>query len=430
MQAKSLKKLQELCAGKFSISLNGIVKNTGVHPLPCGIDIYQGSNDPKKSPQILIKKGVDLKKRQKPLSKFLENSLKSNNKDLPFLANKSGEQLEKIDILINQETIPFFNESAQPMLDKVLKFIDSSDLSSSIHPNYLSQYSKVKSTFTKLMKSQTSTFYLFSIEDCDLLDTFHNAMVAFYSVYIAQILNPDADWIPTLFEAAFFHELGQKPKKECSGEKAISRGQSLTEDVLEKLSDFNIPKPSLALIKSHHKLLVSTEKKGGIAAKILQTVNALDAYTRAGFICINDKIEMCSALNLDKACETLMIKSNPTTNDTCPKPIFDETIVNTILNLFGRNYLIEKERQIRNEILEPCEYTNCQANRVTVSCHNEYFKVSYQQKNKFCMGQGGNINLVNEQGKSTYLPKCNNGCDTMSQINIQYREVSQEEEEN
>ncbi|MCJ8345585.1 hypothetical protein MJH12_08590 [bacterium] len=365
MQPKSLKLFHELACGDFSMSLGEIVKYQGEYPIPCGVDIYQGSNDPKKSPQILIKAGVDLKKRQKPLKKFYDNALKKDNSDCTFLASESGQQLEEIKITINADSMPYFVSAAEPFLEKLLKFIDTSELTANLHIGQLSLYSKVKKIFTNLMKAQNPTFYLYAMDDSDLLETYHNAIVAFYSVYIAQIMHPGAEWISTLFEAAFFHELGLKPKKDSTGDKAKNRGLAMTEDILEKLQPIAISKSSLALIKSHHKLLVIKDKKGGIAAKILQTVNALDSYSRGGFVAIHDKIEICTGTNIDKCCETLMLKSNPQINDNCPAPIFEETIVNAILNLLGRNYLIEKERQIRNEILEPCEYTNCQAISIT-----------------------------------------------------------------
>lgn len=426
MQPKSLKTLQELVCGEHILSLSDIVKYSGSASLPCAIDIYQGFDDPKKTPQILIKSGVDLKKRQKALSKFYDNSLKTDS-DLPYLANESGEKLTEITISITSDSIGFFQDAAAKNLEKVLRFIDTTSISSSIHISQLSLNPKIKLIFTELMKGKLPTFLLFSIDDTDLLDIYHNVHVAYYCIYIAQIHSPGADWIPTLFEAALFHELGKKPPKDCEGEKATRRGDSLTEAILETLKPFGISSSALALIKSHHKLLVEKGKKGKTAAKILQTVNALDSLTRGGFICIHEKVEICSGSNIDTACETLVIKSNPQINDTCPVPIYDESVVNIVLNLLGRSYLIEKERQIRNEVLTPCEYTNCQANRITVSCHNDYFKGSYQKKHEFCEGQGGDINLVSESGKSSYIPKCNNGCEVMNKINLQYKVESAEE---
>ncbi|MCO4782534.1 MAG: hypothetical protein KC646_09420 [Candidatus Cloacimonetes bacterium] len=420
MQPKSLKTLQDLACGNFTLSLSDIVNYSGQASLPVAIDIYQSFDDPKKSPQILIKTGVDLKKKQKHLNKFFENSLKTDS-ELPYLANKEGDKLTDISISVTTDSLPYFQESAAKNLDKVLRFIDSSPITTSIDLGQLSLLSKIKVIFTELMKGKLPTFLLFSVDESDLADIFHNTHVAFYCIYIAQIHSPGADWIPTLFQAALFHELGDKPPKDCEGEKATRRGASLTDSVLENLKALSIPSSSLALIKSHHKLLVEKDKKGKTAAKILQTINAIDAISRGGFICIGTKIEICSGANIDKACETLVVKSNPQVNDTCPAPIYDESIVNIVLTLLGRGYLIEKERQIRNEILSPCEYTNCQSNRITVSCHNDYFKGSYQKKHQFCLGQGGDINLVSESGKSTYIPKCNNGCDIMNKINLQYK---------
>lgn len=425
MQVKSLKTLEELASGKYTLSLGDIVKFEGKASLPCAIDIYQGFDDPKNTQQILIKSGVNLLKRRKALTKFYENALK-NDSETAYLANESGEKLLHIPIKVTPDSLPYFQNKSSKNLDKVLRFIDSSSITSNIHISQLPLYSKIKIIFSELMKTRLPIFLLFSIDENDLLDIYHNTQVAFYCIYIAQIYSPGADWIPTLFEAALFHELGDKPPKDCEADKAIKRGNALTQSVLEKLKPLNIPGPSLALIKSHHKLLVEKDKKGKTAAKILQTVNALDAISQGGFICIHEKIEICSGSNIDKACETLVVKSNPQINDTCPAPIYEESIVNIVLTLLGRGYLIEKERQIRNEILSPCEYTNCQANRITVSCHNDYFRRSYQKKHEFCLGQGGDINLVSESGKSSYLPKCNNGCDIMNQINLQYKKESTE----
>ena len=129
---------------------------------------------------------------------------------------------------------------------------------------------------------------------------------------------------------------------------------------------------------------------------------------------------------IHSAVAKLVIASNPKVNETCPESIFNEKVIDRLATVFGFGFLITKERQIRNEILKSCKYSNVLSNRASVACEHPHFEENTPKEIEFCDGQSFPTNICGNRGRSRLVPKCLVGCELLADINEEYMNQSED----
>ena len=108
------------------------------------------------------------------------------------------------------------------------------------------------------------------------------------------------------------------------------------------------------------------------------------------------------------------------------RPVYDKKIIDRLATVFGFGFLITKERQIRNEILKSCKYSNVLSNRASVACEHPHFEENTHKEIEFCDGQSFPTNICGNRGRSRLVPKCLVGCELLADINEEYMNQSED----
>lgn len=189
-------------------------------------------------------------------------------------------------------------------------------------------------------------------------------------------------------------------------------------------------------IGSGHKKLMKkihlnmTIAKSTVTERILQASEVFTRFVEGGFYCVSDQVEQRKAsTDFENSLTELVSLSNPKINENSKDPILPEQTISYLANLLGYGHLIERERQIRSEVLEKCEHTACVINRVSIACNHPNLTGREINESTFCEGQGTVINMIGKAGRGPFLPKCQKGSDLLGQINLRIREIRKEVDE-
>lgn len=168
------------------------------------------------------------------------------------------------------------------------------------------------------------------------------------------------------------------------------------------------------------------DKKDRLLSQIVQVAQVLYGDSYRFWVRVRDKADIPEAkLSPENALSRMVVESNPKVNDQCPNPMFDEKVVSRLVTSLGFEFLLARERMIRNEILKNCTFTRCLKNRVSVVCCNKNFERSVQDELQYCEGQA-EITNVFEEGTRTggvYYNKSKSGCVDLSKINERVKQM-------
>ena len=246
-----------------------------------------------------------------------------------------------------------------------------------------------------------------------------------FSMILALNFGMPEEEVKQIGMAGLFHDAGDEDHlsaKEATRDTVVERKIDAGTFVLQKL---DLDPKVIDIVRHQHDNLV--EEKEHLHSAILQTVVALVCYTSKGTFCVGHHIEEVDAGRaIHSAVAKLVIASNPKVNETCPESIFNEKVIDRLATVFGFNYLITKERQIRNEILKSCKYSNVLSNRASVACEHPHFEESTSKEIEFCDGQSFPTNICGNRGRSRLVPKCLIGCELLADINEEYMNQSEE----
>ena len=108
---QNLKIFNQLMSGRYPLSLKEILNYHGGCPLYSAMDYYQSGKKGEKPTQILLRAGVDLKKKEKYLDRMMNSeSAYSDSKNPKFVCDESGKKAESLYIEVSPATVSFFKE--------------------------------------------------------------------------------------------------------------------------------------------------------------------------------------------------------------------------------------------------------------------------------------------------------------------------------
>jgi hypothetical protein len=427
MNPLSYDKYQKLLSGVFSMSLKEIIASKGEMPLPSGQDYYQGitgEEEDGQERQILIRKGSDLKKRKRSLRRILEGESVGLTDQVKFICTEAGVRTTTLEVAVNEEAVGFFREQVQGLYKDIISFLENSDLYIKLDQKICSKpYNQARDILEEVLEDKAIVFYFYDLQEQDKNLVLSACQMAQFTVFLGTLLGVAAEDLPDLCHSAIFDTVGSDllADETLPAITATEQKLKLVHEILS-MTEFS-PRVSRILDFSHQILTYDSPKSSDeFLAQIIQTLRAVISYVHLGTIAIGDFREIIKAKHTLETCFLkLVIQSNPKINASCPEPKLHEISVNQITTTLGFSHLLERERQIRSDILKKCAHTNCLLNRASVVCHFEDYSPSFVSGHPFCEGQGPTINIFGENGKATLISKCNKGGDILTEVNKAYK---------
>ena len=421
-------RLNQLVSGVYPITLREIVHTDTSAALISAADYFSyGGGADRSKRQLMIRKGTNLKKIKRALKRIIEGeSVGSDGDRAPSkLGDSDGNTVTSLEIVVDEHSMLYFIETLDPTFDELEKFVKYHDLKARLQHEGLKYFSKAMSFARRMYKKREATFYFFELRDQNKFGLFQNCIVSIFSMILALNFGMPEEEVKQIGMAGLFHDAGDEDHlsaKEATRDTVVERKIDAGTFVLQKL---DLDPKVIDIVRHQHDNLV--EEKEHLHSAILQTVVALVCYTSKGTFCVGHHIEEVDAGRaIHSAVAKLVIASNPKVNETCPESIFNEKVIDRLATVFGFGYLITKERQIRNEILKSCKYSNVLSNRASVACEHPHFEESTSKEIEFCDGQSFPTNICGNRGRSRLVPKCLIGCELLADINEEYMNQSEE----
>ena len=428
MSVLNYDRLNQLVTGVYPITLREIVHGDTSAALISAADYfsYGGGSDRSKR-QLMIRKGTNLKKIKKALQRILEGESigKEGDRSPAKLGDADGNTVTSLEIVVDEHSMLYFIETLDPTFDELENFVKYHDLKARLQHDGLKYFSKAMSLARRIFKKREATFYFFELRDQDKFGLFQNCVVSIFSMILALTFGIPEEEVKQIGMAGLFHDAGDEDflsAKDSTRDTIVERKIDAGTFLLQKL---DIDPKVIDIIRHQHDNLV--EEKEHLHSAILQTVVALVCYTSKGTFCVGHHIEEVDAGRaIHSAVAKLVIASNPKVNETCPESIFNEKVIDRLATVFGFGFLITKERQIRNEILKSCKYSNVLSNRASVACEHPHFEENTPKEIEFCDGQSFPTNICGNRGRSRLVPKCLVGCELLADINEEYMNQSED----
>lgn len=414
-------RINQLVQGKYPITLREIVHGKSRAAFIAAEDYFSMSAKPGATRQIMIRRGSNLKKITKALGRILDGESSSEGDYGPVkLMDESGQVATALNIVVDVHSISYFTEKLEPVFAELEKFIKYHDLKARLKHEGLKYFAKAMSLFKKLCLKNEAIFYFFELKDQNKLSLFKNCLISIFSMILGLHSNLKDDQVLELGMAGLLNDIGDEEflsAKDATRDTIVERKMDAGTFMLQKM---DIHPNIIEIIRRQHDSMVE-EKEFEINSAILQTIVALICYTMKGTFCVGHHIEEVDAGRaIHSAVAKLVIASNPKVNETCPESIFNEKVIDRLATIFGFGFLITKERQIRNEILKSCKYTNVLSNRASVACEHPHYEEGTPNEISFCNGQSFPTNICGHRGRSRLVPKCLVGCELLAEINEEY----------
>lgn len=407
--------MEQLAAGLYPITIKTILQYEGDAPLPSAQDYYQKSN-PEEAPSILIKKGSDVSKRKRTLKRILQgdtNPLASNQYPMK-LVNQKGQKVEEILLEVNEESAQFLNPLVSKTREAIFSRLENSKLLATAK-----DLSSVFPVLKRVLNSKQALFYILELQDQNRELLLQLGEVCALTLLLARRYDLGEEQSLHLARASFFQAVGdngilhseQGPNRELADRRLVK--------ILESGRLINLEPETLSIIQKQHEVLIG---KNCLESKLLQCVSIFSVLHFGGIVLVEDlRHDISSGLNLESSMSRLIQYSNARVNITCSEPVLEEAPVNKLAALLGFTYLVDREREIRVEILESCDETEVLGNRASVICHHKNLDKAFVQEHSWCEGQGSDANVLREKGKSEHIAKCSRGCAVLSQINLTHK---------
>tara|TARA_B100000674_G_C37948520_1_gene966087 strand:+ start:314 stop:1624 length:1311 start_codon:yes stop_codon:yes gene_type:complete len=412
----------------YPITLREIVQTDTSAALISAADYYSyGGGEDRSKRQLMIRKGTNLKKIKKALKRIIEGQSvgKDGDRTPAKLGDADGNTVSSLEIVVDEHSMMYFIETLDPTFDELEKFVKYHDLKAKLQHDGLKYFAKAMSLARRIYKKREATFYFFELRDQNKFGLFQNCVISIFSMILAMNFGMSEEEVKNIGLAGLFHDAGDEDHlsaKEATRDTMVERKIDAGTFILQKL---DIDPKVIDIVRHQHDNLVDMKENKDSA--ILQTVIALACYTNKGTYCVGHHIEEVDAGRaIHSAVAKLVIASNPKVNETCPEAIFNEKVIDRLATVFGFGYLITKERQIRNEILKSCKYSNVLSNRASVACEHPHFEESTSKEIPFCDGQSFPTNICGNRGRSRLVPKCLVGCELLADINEEYTNQSEE----
>lgn len=420
-------RINQLVTGVYPITLKEIVHGQSAAAFISASDYFSLGSNPGSKRTLMIRKGTNLKKIKKALQRILEGENAPDSEDGPVkLTNADGEVVNALDIVVDAHSLIYFTEKLEPMHAELEKFVKYHDLKARLKHEGLKYFSKATSLFGKLSSRNEAIFYYFEIQSQNKLALFKNCLISIFSMIMGLHAGMKDEEVINLGLAALMNDIGDEDflsSPECTRDTAVEKKLDASTFLLQKL---DVHPDIIEIVRHQHDSMVE-EKDFMLSGAILQTIVALVCYTMKGTFCVGYQIEECDASRaIHSSVAKLVIASNPKVNETCPESIFNEKVIDRLATIFGFGFLITKERQIRNEILKSCKYTNVLSNRASVACEHPHYEESTPKEISFCEGQSFPTNICGHRGRSRLVPKCLVGCELLGEINEEYMNQSED----
>ncbi len=427
MNSLSYDKYQKLLSGVYPMSLKEIVASKGDMPLPSGNDYYQGiTGDEEESQerQILIRKGSDLKKRKRSLRRILEGECVGLTNKVKYICTEAGIRTTTLEIEVNDEAVGFFREQVQGLYQDIMSFIDHSELYLKLDLTACGKpYKQAREILEEVLEDKAVVFYFYDLQEQDKSLVLNACQLAQFTVFMGILHGVAAENLPDLCHCAIFDMVGSDILADESLPvlTAVDEKIKLIRELLS-MTEYS-PRISRVLDLSHQVLTQDMDPSSDeYLAQVLQVMRSIISYIHLGTITLGNFREIVKAKHtLEIGFLKLVIQSNPKINPSCPEPKIHDAAVNKITNTMGFGYLIERERQIRSDILRQCVYTNCLLNRASVVCYHGNYTPGFVNEHPFCEGQGPTINVFKEGGQVQLISKCNKGGDILTEVNKSYK---------
>lgn len=412
--------------GSLPITLEDIVHFKGNGPLIAGDNYYQAIGTNTDNYSMLIKKGADYRKGVRTLSNILDQASDKRTDDSRrrFIVDEFGEPQKMLLLDVSEGNLSFLISSLQENYKKALKIIEGDAVFHSMSPDGKKYWEVAKQIVLKVLAEKTIVYYMYTIQNQDQVLFRRQIQLSFYALFLGVALQLEEKDLLTIGRAAILSEAGAEDAMDDSRLDPVSLVPTKVNRNQDFLRGMGVDGAIVKVLEHLHSSLV--DKKDRLLSQIVQVAQVLYGYSYRFWVRVGDKADIPEAkLSPENALSRLVVESNPKVNDQCPNPMFDEKVVSRLVISLGFEFLLARERMIRNEILKNCTFTRCLKNRVSVVCCHKNFERSVQEGLQYCEGQA-EITNVFEEGSRTggvYYNKCKSGCIDLSKINERVKQM-------